>query len=415
MKNKQKQTDSLRLKFVPYLTLRSKLFEMNISDLNDFINEIVVSNPFIEEGRIVPLKNSEWEKYVTQSEDMYSNLLHQLRMLDIDEQTMRIGEFIINNLDEKGYFTIPMESVAKHFDVSPKIVEKALKKVQGLEPPGIAARNLQECFLLQLSAEENPGPKVKHVIMNHLEDLAMGNFSKISQETGLSKDFLGKLKEKLSHFTTAPGYAFREERAKIIIPDILIKRSGNSSFEVLLNKKFRRNFHFKKEYLDMIKNIEGSKSKEFARLAENAKWIIKSVEERDESLFKIGRFIAENERDFLLGKSSYPKKHTFDEIANYLGSDVSSVTRLIQNKFVETPVGIYPLRYFVQHKSRSFNDEQLKLKIKEIIDNENKLRPLSDEEIARTIVKLGINVKRRTIAKYRKILGIPPSSKRRVD
>ncbi len=414
MKNKQKQEESLRLKFVPYLTLRSKLFEMNITDLNEFINEVIVSNPFIEEGRTVPLKNSEWQKYVSQSEDMYSNLLHQFRMLNIDDETRLIGEFIINNLDEKGYFTMPLNKVAKHFDVSVKKVERVLKKVQELEPPGIAARNIGECFLLQLTAEENPGPKVKHIVLNHLNDLANGNFKKISRETGVSVEFLEKLREKISHFTVSPGYAFRDEHIKIIVPDILIIQTGDS-FEVFLNKKFRRNFHLKTEYLDMIGKIEKEKAREFSKLAENAKWIVKSVEERDKSLVQIGEFIAKNEKEFLTGNSPFPKKHTFEEFANYLNSDVSSITRLMQNKFVETPVGIYPLRYFVQHKSRNFNDEQLKLKIVEIINNEDKTKPLSDEEIAEIIVKSGINIKRRTVAKYRKILGIPSSNKRRVD
>ncbi len=414
MKNKQRQENSLRLKFVPYLSLRSKVFEMNITDLNEFISQVIVSNPFIEEGRTAPLKNSEWQKYVSKSEDMYSNLLHQFRMLDMDDQSRIIGEFIINNLNEKGYFTLPLEKVAKHFSVSVKKVENVLKKIQELEPPGIAARNLRECFLLQLSAEENPGPKVKHIITEHLEELAKGDFRKISEETGLSPDFLEKLRGKLSHLTAAPGYAFRTEQVKIVIPDILIIRVGNT-FEVSLNKKFRRSFHLKKEYIEVIGKIKGKKPKDFAQLAENAKWIVKSVKERDESLLKIGHFIADNETEFLSGNSPYPKKHTFEEFAGYLSSDVSSVTRLMQSKFLETPVGIYPLRYFVQHKSRSFNDEQLKQKLLEIINSENKSKPLSDEEIVKEIVKSGINVKRRTIAKYRKMLGIPSSSKRRVD
>jgi RNA polymerase sigma-54 factor len=414
MKNKQRQEGSLRLKFVPYLTLRSKLFEMNLTDLNDFVNEIVVTNPFIEEDRMVPLQNAEWERYVSQSEDMYSNLLHQLRMLDIDKQTEIIAEFIINNLDEKGYFTMSLEKVAKNFHTSLKQVERALKKVQELEPPGIGARNIQECFLLQLMAEENPSPKIKHIIMNHLEELANDKFADISKKTGVSEEFLKGLKEKLSHFTAAPGFAFKQEKIKIVVPDIIIKQIG-TSFEVFLNRKFRRSFHIKEDYLEMIKNMQNGKAKKFRQMAENAKWIAKSVEERDSALFKIGQFIVQNETEFLSSKIPYPRKHTFEKFAEYLNSDISSVTRLMQNKFVETPVGIYPLRYFVQHKARDFNDERLKIKIKEIIDSEDKKHPLSDEEIAKEIVKLGINVKRRTITKYRKILGIPSSNKRRID
>ncbi len=414
MKNKQRQESSVRLKFIPYVSIRSKMFEMNITDLNEFIGNVTVSNPFIEEGRIVPLKDPDWERYITQSEDMYSNLLHQFRMLENDELTMRIGEFIINNLDEKGYFTLPLKSVASRFNISEKDVEKVLKKVQTLEPPGIGARNLNECFLLQLENEENLSPKVKHIIMNHLEDLAFGNFKKISLETGISRKYLENLREKIKHLTAAPGFAFRKERVKIIVPDIIIK-NANGSFFVQLNEKFRRRIHLKKDYIRMLSDMDSSKSKEFKKLSENARWILKSIEERDASLLNVGKFIIDNEKEFLLGKMPYPKKHTFEEFATYLDADVSSVTRLFQGKFVETPVGIFPLRYFVRHKSRGFNDEELKLRIAEIVEHEDKKNPLSDEEIANQIVKLGINVKRRTIAKYRKILGIPSSSKRRVD
>ena len=413
---KNKQKPSVKLKFVPYMALRARVLEMNLLELNDFVNDLVVSNPFIEEARYAPetIQPNDFEKYIAKSEDIYENLLHQFRMLDLDETTERIGEFIIKGLNEDGYFTMPLGNVSKQLDVSLKDVEKALKVVQSLEPPGIGARNLPECLLLQLEAEQKVSPKIKHVILNHLKDLADGNYSVISKETGLKVDTLKSIREKISHFTVSPGLAFKESRTKeIVVPDLYIVQTENG-FEAHLNEKFMRKFFINDNYLEMLKSDKQKSDDEFVKMAEQAKWTLQSYLERRKMLLEIGNFIANKEGKFLSGITQYPLKHTADEIARFLGTDESSVSRLVQNKYIETPVGIFPLRYFLQHKSKPYNDEELKLKIKELINNEDKAHPLTDEQIADILSKNGLKIKRRTVVKYRKLLKIPSSSKRRL-
>jgi RNA polymerase sigma-54 factor len=323
VKNKQKGT--LKIKFVPYMATRAKMFEMNILELNEFINQMIASNPFVEEARFAPeiVPPNDFEKYITASEDMYSNLLHQLRMLDIDQRTQEISEFMINSLNEEGYLTIPLEKIARQFNVPVKYVEKALKIVQSLEPPGIGARNLSECILLQLEAEGSVSPKIKHVILKHLKELADKKYKTISKETGLKIETLEQLRDKITHFTVSPGLAFKESKTKkIIIPDISIVKS-DEGFKAYLNEKFMRRFFINEKYLDAIR--KNSNSDSLIKMADQAKWTLRSFLERREMLLKFGTFVAENETEFLSGIMPYPKKHTTNEISRKLKTDESSL------------------------------------------------------------------------------------------
>ncbi len=412
MKNKQSQKNTLKLKLIPYLAFRAKMLELNLPDLNNFINKLIDTNPFVEEDRIAPAKNANWEELITDNEDMYSTLIHQFRMLSINEKEKEIGEYIINNLTQDGYFAIPMEKILKTFNVPLKVSEDILKKVQTLEPPGIAARTLSECFILQLEAESPLSPKIKHILTHHLKELADEKYINIAKETGLHVNTLKKLRDKISHLTASPGLIFQKEKTRLVIPDIIITQNGDI-LNIALNKKFRRKFHINNRYLQILK--EKVDSHYLKELADKARWAEKSIQERDNFLFRIGEFIVKNEVDFLKGKAAFPQKHTFDEISKTIRSDASAVSRLMQNKYVETPVGTFPLHFFVQHKSRQFNDEEVKLQIKEIVKNEDKKDPISDRKIVYKLLEKGISIKRRTVAKYRKILGIHSSNKRRVD
>ncbi len=411
MKSKQSQKHKLKQKLIPYLAFRAKIMEMNLQNLNEFITNMLETNPFTEEDRTAPAEMENWREYISSDEDMYESLIHQFRMIETDEREKEIGEYIINSLNKEGYFLVPIKKVAEKFNVPTKYVENVLKKVQSLDPPGIAARNLPECFVLQLENESTLSPKIKHVILHHLQELADEKFKEISKETELNVKTLKTLKEKISHLTAAPGYAFQKEKIKYTIPDIVIKEV-DGKFLVELNKKFRRNFHINKKYIEMIKGEDSS----LKELADRARWTKQSIEERDALLLSIGKFIAEKEKDFLKKAVRFPTKHSLDEIAKELNSNVSVISRLVQNKYIETPIGIFPLRFFIQHKGRSFNDEEVKTAIKEIIKGEDKSKPYSDDDIARILRAKGIDIKRRTIVKYRKMLGIPSSTKRkRVD
>ena len=417
MKNKNTQKPKIKLTFVPYLALRAKLIAMNSAELSDYIDNLFETNPFVEEGRVIPSAEINKDYYGTENEeDMYSFLIHQFRMLDTTDKEREIGEFLINSFNTEGYCNISLGKVAEKFNTRAEEVERILKKIQNISPPGIGARNLQECFILELEREEGKiSPKIKHIIKNYLELLAREKYQEISKKTGINKDTLKELREKLIHLNPSPGLMFSKVRERVRIPDIVIENDGDS-FNVYLNKAWRREIKINEEYKRMLKDVSNPETAKFLRNSfQKAEWSIKSIMARNKMLLDIGYFIAKNEYDFLKRKKLYPNKASIEEFCRALDSSPSIVSRLIQNKYVSTPRGIYPLHFFVQRKNVPYNDEELKEKIREIIRLEDPKNPLSDIDIANKLSDMGIKIKRRTVAKYRNMLHIPPRSKRRLD
>ncbi len=415
MKNKNIQKPKIKLSFVPYLALRARLITMNSAELSDYINELFETNPFVEEGRILPLSKMNENYYSMENdEDMYSFLIHQFRMVNVTDRERKIGEFLINSFTAEGYCDISLGKIAERFDVRVSKVESVLKRIQNISPPGIGARNLQECFVLELERLEGKiSTKIKHVIKNYLEALAKGKYLEISKKTGISIGTLKELREKLIHLNPSPGLIFSKVRGKVRIPDIIIENDGDN-FDVYLNKIWRREFTINEKYKRMLKNAADPEAAKFLHTAfQKAEWSIKSIMERNKMLLDIGYFIAKNEYDFLKRRKLYPNKAGIEKFCSILNSSPSVASRLIQNKYVSTPRGIYPLHFFVQRKNVPYNDEELKEKIKEIIKSENPKNPLSDSDIVNKLTNIGIGIKRRTVAKYRNMLHIPSRSKRR--
>lgn len=417
MKNKNSQKPKIKLSFVPYLALRAKLIAMNGAELSDYIDNLFETNPFVEERRVIPLATTDENYYSAENEeDMYSFLLHQFRMLNATDKEREIGEFLINNFTEEGYCNISLGKVAKKFKVKVNEVEKVLKRIQNISPPGIGARNLQECFILELERQEGKiSGKIKHIIKDYLELLAREKYQEISKKTGVKENTLKELREKLIHLNPSPGLMFSKVREKVRIPDIIIENDGDS-FNVYLNKVWRREITINERYKRMLKSASDPETEKFLQASfEKAEWSIRSIMARNKMLLDIGYFIAKNEYDFLKRKKLYPNKANIEQFCNALNSSPSIVSRLIQNKYVSTPRGIYPLHFFVQRKNVPYNDEELKERIKEIIKLEDPKNPLTDSQIVKKLTDMGIEIKRRTVAKYRNMLNIPPRSKRRLD
>jgi RNA polymerase sigma-54 factor len=413
MKNKNVQRASLKLKFVPYLALRAKVFEANSIELNDFINNFFESNPFIEFSNLYSYEDFVFD-IPDKEEDIYSFLSHQLNMVELAETDLVIAQYIINNLNEEGYLKLPISSIAKEVKVRVKDVERVLKLVQSLDPPGIAARSLSECFILQLEREERVGFKVKGVITNHLQELAAGKFADISKKYGLSADFLRGLKEKISCLNPSPGLMLKESKNLVRVPDVVIEKDGDG-LHTFLNKSCRREFVINEKYRDILDSLEKDKKEEFELLLEKAMWLKRAINQRDELLTRISNKILSANEDFFLGKISYPGKISPGEFSDSPDLSESVVSRLIQNKYIVTPRGLFPMRFFFKRKTVSFNDEEVKDKIKSLINAEDKNNPLTDDEVMQMLLKEGIKIKRRTVAKYRNLLNIPNTNKRRVD
>jgi RNA polymerase sigma-54 factor len=413
MKNKNVQRASLKLRFVPYLALRARVFEFNNLELNDFINDFFETNPFIEFSNLYSGEDFVFD-IPDNEEDIYSFLSHQLNMLELDDKDKKIAQYIINNLNEEGYFKLPLVIVAKEFKVSVKEVERILKSVQSLDPPGIGARNLNESFIIQLGRESPITSKVKKIINDHLQELANGKFDKISKKYGLTKEFLKKLKEKIPCLNPSPGLMLKEAKNLVRVPDIIIEKDGEN-LNTFLNKNFRREFVINEKYRDILDSLDKDKKEEFEFLLEKAMWLQRAINQREDLLIRISNKILAVNKDFFLGINAYPVKMSLDEFSNSPDLSESVVSRLIQNKYIATPKGLFPVHFFFRRRQVSFNDEEAKAKIKSLIETEDKKRPLSDEQIMQLLESDGIKIKRRTVAKYRMLLNIPNINKRKVD
>ncbi len=410
MKNKSVQKNSLKLKFVPYLALRGGIFSITNEELDEYISRLYEMNPFIEEVVVDSVDEEYWKNIPAQEDDLYSFLEHQINMLELSDEEYEIAIFILENLNEDGYFKVPIEEVANKLSLPVRSIEKVLKIFHELDPEGIAARNLPECFIIQLERGGALSPKVKHIVSNHLEELANGSVKKIANEYGLSENFVCSLKDKVSRLNPTPGLAFEESREINHTPDIVIEQDGEE-FNVRFNKK--RDFTVNENYMNVIENIKDKLTKEqFESLLSRAMLIRKAVNERERLLTEVGEDIARVEKHFFLNKQNFPDKISLSEISARSKISESAISRLIQNKFILTPKGLFPLHHFVKHKSMEYNDEEVKLKIKKIVECEDKTHPLTDEKIEEILTKEGIKIKRRTIAKYRALLSIPRANKR---
>lgn len=412
MEQKNKQRQSLKQKFLPYLVMKAQIFELPNTELNEFINDLIESNPFVDEGDFVTYE--EFPTFVDfSSDDLYSFLKTQVEVASVDDTTKDIANKIIDNLDTSGFLVKGDEELIKEIKCSKQAFNRALKFVQTLEPEGVGSRSLAECFLIQL---ENSGPisKIeKQVIGESLDLLLKGDLKALSKRYGIEKEKLSSLREQVLKLEICPASQFRTPLFISHFPDIIIEDTGDA-FRATVNKSSRRVIKLTENYARMIEKLSNKlDSIELDLLLKRAQWSLKAIEERDALLEKIGQKIVDENFEFFKTHQNLKKLSIEDFISD--GFDYTTFLRLIQNKYILTPCGMYPLRYFFRHKNEKFDMDMILKAIKEIIDNEDKKHPLTDSEIEKLLREQGVEIKRRTITKYREKLNIPATSKRKLS
>ncbi len=415
MENRRIQRPTLKIRFKPYLALRGRIFSIANAELIEYIQSLLESNPFVEESNFVDVDSFYIENIAKEEDDLYSFLMHQVNMLELEDLEKEIAEHIISNLDEAGFLRASIEEIAERSQSDSKKVKEVLSIVQSLDPPGIASRNLTECFINQLEREEKLGAKLKKIISCDLEDFVKLPLKKAAKKFGISEEDIISMRERIQNLNPSPGYAFMEPKEIVKVPDLIVDQLDDG-FNIYLNKAMRKEFAISKNHQLMLKNIEDKVcKKEFEELLNQAMWSKQALESRDNLLLEIGKRIIARNHDFFLRRKNFPEKYSLEEFAKELKIEYSALSRLIQNKYIKCPRGILPLHFFIKHKLTIFNDEEVKSKIKEIVDKEEKNKPFTDKEIEEILKQEGIRIKRRTIAKYRSILKIPSASKRRLD
>lgn len=395
-------------------------------DLEDFMNdedfEQIASNKNDEEEDsrpIAPAKSTLTEK-----------LLEQLHLLDLTEEETILGEDIIYSLDNDGYFREDLHELVNnlkmfdHIDISYERAEEILKKIQTLDPVGIAARDLKECLLVQLeNLDFDPYYSflAKKMLKEHFDDFLNKRYDAIKKKMELSDETLKEVISLIKKLNPKPGAGKIEaEETNQITPDFIIEKVGNN-YIISLNDKMMPSVTISREYLEMLNSTkkkrklskEEKETRKFLREKfESAKWFIASIQQRRETLLKIMRAIFEKQYEFFEQGPKALKPMIYKDIADEVGMDISTISRVVNGKYVQSPMGIHELKYFFSEGLSTKGGEEISNKhikelIKEIIDNEPKNAPLSDDKIAEMLKEKGIKIARRTIAKYREQMHIP--------
>ncbi len=364
-----------------------------------------------------------YENMVSRGDTLQEHLEWQLRMEELSEDELNFALSIIHNINDEGYLDENIEELIAKGKLERDLALDMLHLIQNFDPVGCAARDLRECLLIQAYALPDHVPLVELLIKNHLDDLIQKDFKKISKDTGIDINRIKDAEYILHSLNPKPGRTVSAEATQYVIPDIYIKDIGGE-FVVKLNDegvpKLKINNLYKKLIKQEGKTPANDEASEYVQeKLRAALWLIKSIENRQKTIEKVTNAILKNQPEFFKKGAAHLKPMILKDIANEIGVHESTVSRVTKDKYVHTPLGTFELKYFFNAGIGGKNggidiaNESLKLKIKELIDNEDKKKPLSDQKIADILSKSDIKVARRTIAKYREALNILSSSKRK--
>jgi RNA polymerase sigma-54 factor len=356
-------------------------------------------------------------------------LTRQWDLVDVDDKTHRAGAILLEWVADDGYIRDSLDVICEHLppDLTRDDIEKTIPILQGrLEPPGICARNIQECLLMQIDAwecEKGTDLTVPRVLVtHHLHDLEMNRLPQIARKSGFTIDQVNQGKEFLRHLNPRPGRLLGDHQVPAVSPDALIERDEDTGeYHLRLTDEHAPRLYINEIYKRMAKtkSVDGKTREFIANNIRNARWLIESIEQRRNTLLRVLRVVVDAQKEFLEHGPQFMKPLPMIGVADQLGIHVGTVSRAVAEKYVQTERGIFPLRMFFTGGTENAEGEAMswdavKAKLGEIIDKEDKNNPLSDDDIVVKLKEQGIELARRTVAKYRKIASIPPARRRRI-
>jgi RNA polymerase sigma-54 factor len=435
------QEQTQKLVMTPELRQAITVLQFSSQELLEYIENEMTHNPVIEwsasdwakvaqqqrEGMgrerasLREAKEVPFEAVVRKPETLQEHLLTQLALLHISPLERKIAEYIIGNLDTNGYLSMDITEMASLLRVKAADVEKALHHVQSLEPTGVGARDLRECLLLQLREMGEDTPVMSKLVQEHLQDLADAKYSKIAESLGITQLEVQAASDLLKTLDPKPGRAYSDEHPAYVVPDITIEKVGGE-YVVVLNDRVLPRLHINDFYRGILsggKKDVCSETREYITGKLNsALWLLKSIEQRRNTIYKVTQAIVEMQRDFFEYGIDGLKPLTLRQVAEKVELHESTVSRATTGKYVQTPRGVFELKYFFTSGvstdfGGSASAESIKAKIKKWIAQENPKVPLSDQKITDLLKQEGIQISRRTVAKYREEMGILSSAKRK--
>jgi len=360
------------------------------------------------------------EATLTRRPSLREHLEWQIQLSSFEEDERTVVEFILGNLDDDGYLKEPIEEIASEAGLPLEVVERTLAKVQAFDPPGVAARDLRECLLLQLAPLGIDDPLVHRLIDEHLPALQKRDFRGISRALGIAVEEVAAAARVIARLEPRPGRSFGGEDPVYITPDIFVYKLGDE-FHIVLNEDGLPKLRINNLYRDVLARGSGAEkdTKDYVQdKVRSALWLIKSIHQRQRTIYKVMQSIIKHQRDFFERGVRHLKPLNLRDVADDIEMHESTVSRVTTNKYVHTPQGIFELKYFFNSSIARFDgdamaSEAVKEHIRRIISAEDPRRPLSDQRIAEMLKAANIDIARRTVTKYREAMNILSSTQRR--
>lgn len=352
---------------------------------------------------------------------LQEHLLEQVRLSEIREDQRAVAELIVGNIDERGYLQASLEELAVSTNVPPESIAEVLKIVQSFTPPGVGARDLRECLLLQLERAGRRGSLDYRIVDQHMEALGKRRLPELARVLGVPLEDIKAAVERISHLEPRPGRDFLPDDQQYVVPEVFVQRVGGD-FTVSVANEAVPHLRISNTYKDLMAQPDSSSEvREYIREKIRAgKFLIKSLHQRQQTLLNIAREIVQRQREFMEKGVSHLKPMTMAQVAEVVGVHETTVSRAVSGKYMETPQGVFEMKYFFTSGlptaggDGAVSNQSVKQIIGELVAGESKGKPLSDEDLVRRLSEKGIMIARRTVAKYRSELNILPSHLRRV-
>jgi RNA polymerase sigma-54 factor len=357
---------------------------------------------------------------VSKNQSLQEHLEWQLRMESLTPEELNYALELVGNIDDDGYLEVPVDEIIGRSKLGRDQAIGILGLVQHLDPVGCGAQNLEECLGIQARLLPERSPLVELILDRNMRDLEKRDYAKIAKDFGVSKEKVKDAELIIMGLNPKPGRLVSAEETQYVVPDIFVAEVGGE-FVVQINDEGVPRLRISNLYKSLIKNQQSdAEAKEFVQdKLRSAMWLIKSIENRQKTIYKVSNSIVRTQQEFFKKGPAFLKPMILKDIANEIGMHESTVSRVTTNKFMHTPIGTFELKYFFNAGIGGKNGgidiagESLKLKIKEMVGHEDPKRPLSDQKISELLSTRDIIVARRTVAKYREMMGIAPSSKRK--
>lgn len=418
----------------PQVQLTIKLLSLNNVELESYLEKKIEDNPLLIEKQNTKERELRIQKFtdkysrnssnldllnnISYAKSLREHLLDQLLISRMNNKEKIIATYLINILDEAGYLTENDEIICTKLGIDAEVYEKILISLQNFEPTGVFARTLSECLYLQLREKNLINEELSELLAN-IELIADDNYKELTSRLNICKEDLFKLINVIRKCNPKPGLNYSRDTLEIIAPDIIIEKNSSGVYAIRLIQNYFSNITVDQTYSDIILESKKKKDEFITNHYRDAKMLISSIAQRQRTLLKIAYEVMLQQRGFLENGINHMRPLNLDKISKMTNLHISTVSRSIQNKFIETPRGTFEMKYFFdkgtygEEQDMQISSKTIENRIKELIKNETPSNILSDDKIVNLLKKYDINIARRTVAKYRTKLNILPSSKRK--